>query len=491
MPKKGSENLWQLIRSLTKEEKAYFNSLYGREHAPIHAKVFNRILQQEEYNEKQLMSELKIKPSRLPNIKNYLYHRILDTIETLNKNKTPSSEIRSLISYAELLQHKKLFKQSQRFIQKAKIIANETEYFGYELELIDMELTNGMNGADIKQIKAKRKNAFEEKSFIIKKSLNADEYEKLSIDLMLAGTKYEHPQGIRESSVFKKIMNNKYFADEKKAKSVKAKIDFYHLNGSYNYAIGEYRKAIQYFRKEMDYISSRPLRKLRFFETYIKACNNIIACGNGILSFEKLLFFLNEIKSAIKNKTISSGTDSTAMYYNGFLGVHVKHHRFKEALVIVEDIKDWLKVNDKVLSEGSKNHILFLMGQIYFWNGKLKESLRCINKCMPGRKTSTGLMLYPNVLLFNLVIQYELKNYDIIEPLSLSTRRFLKKNNRISTGSEALINFIRRSPFVNSDTERHELLKKLHAILKQNITSAQFDFDVLTWIESKISNRSI
>lgn len=490
MPKKGTENLFRLIRSLTKEEKAYFNSLYSRDQVPIHARVFNQILQQEEYNEKQLMSELRIKPSRLPNIKNYLYHRILDTVETLNKNKAPSYEIRSLLSYAEILQHKKLFKQSQRFIKKAKKIADETEYFGYQLELIDLELTNGMNGADTKQIKANRKNAFEEKSSIKKRSLNADEYEKLSIDLMLAGTKYEHPQGIRESTVFKKIMRNKYFADEKKAISVKAKIDFYHLNGSYNYAIGEYRKAIQYFRKEMEYISSRPLRKLRFFETYIKVCNNIIACGNGILPFDELLFFLNEIRYAIKNKIISSGTDSTAMYYNGFLGVHVKYHQFKEALVLVEDIKDWLKANERMLSEGSKNYILFLLGQIYFWNGRLKESLRCINKCMPGRKTSTGLILYPNILLFNLIIQYELKNYDVLEPLCLSTRRFLKKNNRTSAGSEALIDFIRRSPFVNSDTERYELLKKLQANIKQ-ATTAHFDFDVLTWIDSKINTKGI
>jgi len=81
---------------------------------PLHARVFNYILDHNEYDENKLMIFLGIKRSRLPNIKNYLYHRILENIERFNRNKMLSSEIRTLLGYAELLQRKKLFAQSQK-----------------------------------------------------------------------------------------------------------------------------------------------------------------------------------------------------------------------------------------------------------------------------------------------------------------------------------------------------------------------------------------
>ena len=102
--------------------------------------------------------------------------------------------------------------------------------------------------------------------------------------------------------------------------------------------------------------------------------------------------------------------------------------------------------------------------------------------------------------LFNLVIHYELNNFELLDYLVKSTERFyLKRKKSAETGYEFEVMFIRsfkllvkptRSTSQNIQTLKH-LLDELKTLMSdQNEKVALEYFDYLTWIEAKIDNRS-
>ena len=140
---KVTDDLFQLIKSLTQSEKRFFKVYASLHHIKgddnKYFKLFNAIDKQKIYDEelirKQFGNEKFLK--QLFVVKNYLYHTILKSLRVYNSEKTKQSELIDLLKDIQTLYDKSLYKQCRKFVDKAKKIAYEYEMQAQILAVLD------------------------------------------------------------------------------------------------------------------------------------------------------------------------------------------------------------------------------------------------------------------------------------------------------------------------------------------------------------------
>src|ERR1051326_6899483 len=131
---KPAEDLFELIKSLTKSEKRYFKLFSSMQKGDkFYLKLFDAIERQtclppkkksnsgqEKYDEKQVLLDLNVKGSAgwFSTAKHRLYHLLLRSME--NYHSSSFSEVKSNMHRADFLYHKGLYKQSEKIIEWAK-----------------------------------------------------------------------------------------------------------------------------------------------------------------------------------------------------------------------------------------------------------------------------------------------------------------------------------------------------------------------------------
>ena len=110
MPSQQTDQLIQLIQSMTKAEKRSFRLFVNRDNKPndkLFMQLFDYIDSTKTYKESELLKKLpQIKKVQLSNIKANLMKQILDNLRHLHKQDFSDVSIREMLDYAKILQSK-------------------------------------------------------------------------------------------------------------------------------------------------------------------------------------------------------------------------------------------------------------------------------------------------------------------------------------------------------------------------------------------------
>ena len=124
MPKQKTDDLIQVVKSLTRAEKRHFRLFVKRNQASediLFLQLFDVLDKQKEYDEELILKKLPaIKKRQLSNLKAHLYKQLLTSLRLLNKNHNEDIQIREMVDYAKVLYNKGLYRQSLESLEKAK-----------------------------------------------------------------------------------------------------------------------------------------------------------------------------------------------------------------------------------------------------------------------------------------------------------------------------------------------------------------------------------
>ncbi|HEV7232582.1 MAG TPA: hypothetical protein VGO45_14695 [Bacteroidia bacterium] len=138
---KPNPEIHELIHSLTKSEKRYFN-LFAKRHVigneNKYIQLFNCIEKQEEYREPAIISQLYKdgKPSNFASEKIYLRELILKSLKQFHEKNITESVLYDRLIQIEILYEKGLFRTGYKLILKALAHAKEHEKFLIHAELL-------------------------------------------------------------------------------------------------------------------------------------------------------------------------------------------------------------------------------------------------------------------------------------------------------------------------------------------------------------------
>jgi hypothetical protein len=161
--------------------------------------------------------------------------------------------------------------------------------------------------------------------------------------------------------------------------------------------------------------------------------------------------------------------------------------------VQLDDFGDKITKEDSVVFE-------HLFANVLFGAERYRDALRQINHVLNDNESNLRQDIYSFSKLFNLVVHYELGNFDLLDYLIKSTERFyLKRKKTAEVGYEFEVTFIRSfkklikisRSFTKSKAIFASMREELQTLMRdQNEKVALEYFDYITWIDAKLQDRT-
>ena len=492
-----SEDLHQLIQSLTMQEKRYFKMFatasYMREGQNNYIRLFDAVEKQKEYDEEKIKAKFKGETfiKHLPSEKNYLFSLIQKSLRQYHARANVDVTIKELLIDAEILYEKSLYSHCGKIISKAKKLAYKYERFTFTPEIIRIESRlYDMKGLDA---------LAEEERVALQKMETINRYRTLSNKTAQMTASAHHLRKKSELESFDKFMSNTLLKNEDKADSFTAKIYFFYINGVYHEMKDDLLKSYNFRKRFVEIMEANPQWMEIHTKNYLPALNNLAISQMALKKFDEMAETIEKIKeiSKLKNSR-DEDIQLVCFIFSSILGMNlfIKTGEFDAGLAAVKEVEAGLK---RFAGKIHKQYEIVFNNSIkyiYFGAGELRKSLQWSNKVINESSPDIRQDIQAMARIFNLILHYELGNTDLIEYIIKSTYRFLLKSQRLYNVESIVLNYLRKNAYLISQKEILESFRKLHKELlplaKDKFEKKAFEeFDIISWLESKIEKKNI
>ncbi len=500
---KASDDLFQLIKSMSKSEKGYFKK-YASRHTigekNTYIRLFDAIEELKSYDETVLKNKFKGEKfaEKIYSIKNYLFNLILKALSSYHSEKYAVSKLHMMMIELNVLFEKGLYKQFKTLLNKAISIAIENDKPFYLALLYNKALTSFAtdyySGNEDFSFKKLKQDTLDN----LKKLATTEEYHILYNEMFLFTKETGNIRNEKDLEKINSFISHPLLQDESKADSFDAKFKYYNILGHYYRIINDHPNWLKY-RKQLlllmesdkKYIKESP-------RSYVLALNNfLLACvvTGDYKEFEanlrKLKLFAKQFEN--KKEYIDIQSRIFMLISDLELSYAIKSLKLDKLQDIIDEIEPgFRKFGDKI----AENRKVFLYNRIAYASFIIKDydkSILYINKIMNAANPKIDPEQQSFARLRSLIVHFEAGNYSLLEYTVKSTKRYLQKTNRIFKFEKLILNFIIKAMNYNNDKQRHELYEKLkHDITR--ISDDKFErnvleqFDVISWINSKLQH---
>lgn len=496
---KPSKELFRLIKSLTKSEKRYFklssNLQSGNKN---YMRLFDAIEEQSEYDEDALKNQFKGETfiRHLPSEKSHLYNLILKSLRGFHSDKSSGAQLQEQLRNIELLYNKALYKECAKFIKRAKKLAAKHEKFYYlldlvnwEKQLVEEEYMRGIFDKDLVKL-------VEEEHDCLKKLRNLAEYQILYSRINYAYRRGGYVRNEKETQIVKEVANHPLITGKGTAISVKASSMCYFIKGLCATTEMDQEDAYTNFNKVAKILENNPVIMQEVPKRYIRALNNLLFFHLDNQRFKEFSALIDKMR-ALKSKPGFGSIDVQmkifTLTHNAELLVYDSTGQIDKGLRVIEEVIEGIVQYQDKLNIEEKIVLYYNVSVMYFAGGDYKKALHWINKVINVNEGDLRKDLFTFARLYNLIIHYELGNFDLLDYTTKSTSRYIKKKNRNYRFESLILKYIRRMIKAKSEKELQKNYKKFHKelkdVLKDFYEQAGMEyFDFLTWVESKIED---
>ena len=461
---KKNEELFFLIKSLSKSEKRYFKVSIPHTENAEYLQLFDAIDRQKTFDEEAIKSQFKDKAfvNQLTTIKNYLKNKIFQSLRSFHSKLSVNTELLDIIRNVEILYHKGLydlcFSELLRAEKKAKQFENSMILF----HILDWK-------RKVSQTIAPQD--FDTMEAIVTKQKETLESTKEYTDLILANI---HPHQFSISHKQASSLQNRTLKTLHKYRKL--------LNQD---ASDKAKQIIEELLKEWE---DHPSLLKEFFTMYFSTTNNLL----GLLVHKKLYkeAFVQILK--IKQKAKTYGQTSASFIkeqlrlYNIELEIHRNLKEIHTTLDTIEEIKEFLNEHTTLVPESYQLSFRFQFATIFFFKKDYKQSLYWINEILNRRnkKDRQDLILYTHWL--NLLVHYEMGNGFTLRYLISNLRKLIRKQKNIEPYEQIILKFLSSTvdiPFIQRKTAINKLTNDLKENPVPDMVLGYLDFN--QWILSK------
>ena len=501
MTKEQKDNLFVLVKSLSKSEKRQFKLYVGRLGVNEDSKfllLFNLLDKMNEYDELVILKKGIVKKQQLSNLKAHLYKQILISLRLNPLHQNIRVQIREQLDFATILYHKGLYKQSLKILDKAKTLALNYEEKNIAYEVLELEkiiesqyITRSIsNRADELTIQAKELN---------RQNLLASKLSNLSLQLYGLFLKTGYVKNDEEYKRVTKYFNARLPKYDIKELGFREKLWLYQSYLWYSFLVQDFLSCYRYSRKWVDLFYEHPeMMKLNpvFF---LRGNQYLLEALFFIRHHKKFKDALNKLEEITQEKWFPKNDNVQSLkflyVYSNKFNLHFMEGTFKEGLPLVDETLTGIKEHRTRIDEHHIMVFYYKIASLYFGIGENKKCIEFLDKIISNKSLSMreDLLCFSRVL--NLVAHYEAGLDYNLDALIRSTYKFLIRMEDLYEVQKEMIKFLRNLGDIYPNQLRGEFIK-LHKKLKtyedHPYESRAFLYlDVISWLESKIENKSV
>jgi hypothetical protein len=432
--------------------------------------------------------------------KKYLFNHILKILTLYYQDSTIELKLKTMLSELDILFEKGLFKPYKLMLEKAEKMARENEKY-YMLAIIlekkaifilteyyEVKVKENIDALriDMAEVMEKLKYNFEYKIM----------YDKLFF--IIKNKDFDISRG--EISMLKEYISDPLFQNDSKAITIQAKFFYYSIMSHYYNRTGDPETCYNLRKTLVNVIEKAPGFRTLYPRNYLASLTNFAAICEYLGKYDEAYTAIENIKSMLdtgfKNEKINRDLWSKIIIpiSETELSYYINTCKFEQLDKIIKRIM--ADVNRYTQKSGESRKIVMYnpVAYAYFIIKEYNEALNYLNKTLNFPFTSPEEKSYTIARIFNLIVHFELGNYDLLEHIIKSTQQYLLKKNRLYPIEKLIIDFIKDALAINEDKEMKKRLIKLKLELEalymdiQERAPLEF-FDIMSWIESKINKK--
>lgn len=500
-----SNDLFLLIKSLNMNEKGYFRKFckaYIHKGDTEYLELFEALDNTEEYNEAAFLKlhQGKKFTSHFAARKHYLQNTLYKSLQHYYANATIDAQIRNLLSTAEIICYKGLFKQSLHLLSKAEKLSIKHNRECFLMEITDLKVSLSLIRMDVKELKnimPRLLPATDEQISRLRKRRKLQFISlKIFEDIESRGVFWEHE--LERSKMHEKELLKMESDDEYKFLSVHVlqALSMLHSNAQ--------NKSKRLTLREKQYKLYEADESLidenlnRYLGCLWALCQ--IHASNG--DYGKMDACIAKITGALDKYQLGStnyfqGTFLVVTYFLK-LGVFLHQGKYTDGLELIPVVTELMKKYDLFIREDHKMIFKTHFALLYFIGGNFKDSQFWIQNIL-NEHTKIRKDILLAVRLLNIMVHFELKNYKYLNNLLIYTE---KKARSEGKQSPFLVSFIKKlgnqldqlsGKTANSKILWQELKDYVVAIEKKDEQN-RILLDMIglhQWIESKLINKPL
>ncbi len=495
---KPSTDLFDLIQSLSKSEKRFFklsSSLQAGD--KNYLKIFDAIDKQKEYDEDAIKETFKKETfiKHFPSEKNHLYKLILKSLRAYHSDNSTSSILKQEIKNIEILYKKALYPECNKFLARAKKMAVTHEKFYYLFELLSWEKLLLEEAYEAGEFTKDLDALIHEEQEVIGKLNNLAAYHVLYSKINYVYRSGGYVRNESDKLLVEEISHHPLIMGKNTALSRRAATICYYIQGFCAMANVDKETAIVKFSRVKEILDDNPLIRRDLPKRYIRTLSNLLTIYINTGDIDEALEMIDTMRSFTKKSYF--GTDDIEIMvfkstYLAELRIYEKKGEYEKAIEIVGDIVKGIENSDGKINKEQELLFMISIASVYFGAALYKDSLAWLNKVLNDNEPNLRQDLYSYARLFNLVVHYELGNFDLLEYIIKSTSRYLSKRQRDHEMEVTILNYMRQLARLGAKPGRIDVFKEFKAeiesYLKNGTDQIIFEFfNYPVWIESKIN----
>ncbi len=502
MPSSNSDQLFQLVKSLTKAEKRYFKIYVTRLKTGKDAKflkLFNYIDKQKTFDEKIIIKKEKsFKPSQFSNLKANLYKQILRSLRNTTSSEDLNMSIREMLDYSKILYNKCLYDQCFKILEKTRMLAEKYERPAVLFDIIEFE--KNLVGNFIKtNIQEKVNELTIEGEQTLNKLKNINTFTNLSLNLYAFYLKIGYIRDQKDFGIANSFLYSTLPIFKEDSLSFEEKIHLYHSLTSYHFFIQDFNRAYEYSQKWIDLFDKKSESVISRTEMYLKAVNSLLKAQNKLYKYNEFVATVKRFDEIKKNKTVyfSYNIKLILFKYASFnkINQYFMLGDFDEGVKIIPPMAKELEKFSIKMDFHSIMIYYYKFACLYFGCDEYQKASFWLNKIINAKDIDLRADIISFARILNLICHYEMENIDLVDYYIKSTYRFLLKKQDFHIFQKHILKFLRRLGYI-SRFELTDAFKELYEQLLP-LTNDPYEkrafiyFDIISWLESKIQNRPV
>ena len=495
------DNLFVLIKSLTKSEKRQFKLYVGRMDSNEDSKflnLFNLLDKMRKYDEKKIIESNIVTKQQLSNLKAHLYKQILISLRLNPQHKNVKLHIRGQIDFATILYQKGLYKQSLKILDKVKSYALKYDENTSAYEIVEFEklieslyvtrsLTNRTDELVTQTNHLKQLNDVSSSLSNISLQL----YEKL--------IKAGYAKSDSESKEIKTIFDKKIKYYNPENLGFREKLIYYQSWVWYSLLAQDFLSSYKYASKWIDTFNNKPEMIKIHPVYYLKGYNFLLEALSLIKYPSKFKNRLDDMIKVVEDESFPVNQNLNALIflykYNNLFNLHVLEGTFKESIKIIPDVLDGIEKNKNFIDH---HHIMLLYYKIacmYFTVDEYDKCIKYTSLIMRNKniKMREDLQCFTRIL--NLIAHWEAGLDFNLDKIIKETYNYLDKLNDLHEVQKTILKYLNGLENIYPG-EIKGFLRNLYNELKKYEDDpyekrAFLYLDIISWLESKIDRKPL
>ncbi|MCC7438629.1 MAG: hypothetical protein IT211_09070 [Armatimonadetes bacterium] len=430
---KPSDDLFQLIQSLTKGEKRHFRLTASLQKGKKqYLRLFDAIEQMEQYDEPALKQQFgNERFVRQFNVaKGYLYNLILKSLRGCYADYNANAQAKDMLKSIAILFEKGLTPQAAKLVQKLLALASE---HGLQLALIEALYWQGKVDDRLLRTEEGVTQNFTELYAAVEQYRTAlvAEESLFRIRLALPDDAPRTAGQLAEASGWMEQI-----VAIGKAAPNSLNVQFWGLLGRFLFSIGE---------QDLVAAHNAIARLVLMFEqhpawcreragSYMMALHNLAASQRMLYDEEGLEMTIAKMRHS--TELICAETRPVGLHLRTYLFLTTCLHRlrllnrmgeFHQATLLAPQINQGIEEYGNHLPDELTHAYHLALAESYFGAGQYRQALEYNNRVLASPPPELRRLAWENARLFNLMIHYELGNIELIEHLIRSAYRYFSQ----------------------------------------------------------------